>query len=170
LPFCHISLKGQRPLPQAYPRELKTLGDHLRNRRLDLKLLQKEVAQKVGVDEATIYNWENNRSSSELHYIPKVIEFLGYVPFEEQPKTLGERIVYFRRLHGITQGKLAQQLGVDPTTLARWERNESKPLKRYLEKLGLFFNSSGSISEKPDIETKSSQSGNPLTVSFEISE
>jgi site-specific DNA recombinase len=138
LPFCHISLKGQRPLPQAYPKELKTLGDHLRKRRLDLKLLQKEVALKIGVDEATIYNWENNRSSPELHYIPKVIEFLGYVPFDGQPKTLGERIVLYRRLHGITQEKLAHRLGVDPTTLARWERNESQPLKRYQKKLVVF--------------------------------
>jgi site-specific DNA recombinase len=141
LPFCHISLKGQRPLPQAYPRELKTLGDHLRKRRLDLKLLQKEVAQKVGVDEATIYNWENNRSSPELHYIPKVIEFLGYVPFDGQPKTLGERIVLYRRLHGITQEVLAHSLGVDPTTLARWERNESTPLKKHLEKLNVSLGS-----------------------------
>jgi transcriptional regulator with XRE-family HTH domain len=135
LPFCHISLKGRKPLPKAYPKELKTPGDHLRKRRLDLKLLQKEVAEKLGVDEATIYNWENNRSSPKLHYIPKIIEFLGYVPFNGEPKTLGERIVNYRCLLGITQKELARQLVIDPSTLGRWERNKAKPQKGLLERL-----------------------------------
>jgi len=120
---------------------LKTLGDHLRKKRLDLKLLQKEVALKIGVKEETIYNWEKNRSSPQLHYTQKVIEFLGYVPFEPPPRTLGERIVNKRRLLGITQEELAHRLGVDPTTLARWERNESQPLKRHLERLTAFLGS-----------------------------
>ena len=110
----------------------------MRKRRLDLKLLQKEVARKVGVDEATIYNWENNRSSPELHYIPKVIQFLGYVPFQGQAETLGEKIMYYRRLHSITQKELAHSLGVDPTTLARWERNEGRPQRALLEKMSAF--------------------------------
>jgi len=33
---------------------------------------------------------------------------------------------------GITQKVLAKTLGVDPGTLARWERDEGKPLKRYM--------------------------------------
>ncbi len=60
LPFCQITLKTQKPLPSAYPQTPKTLGDHLRKKRLDLKLLQKEVAQRLGVGESTVYNWGNN--------------------------------------------------------------------------------------------------------------
>jgi len=55
LPFCHLTLKAKKPLPLGYPQILKTLGDHLRKRRLDLNLLQKEVAEIIGVDETTIY-------------------------------------------------------------------------------------------------------------------
>jgi transcriptional regulator with XRE-family HTH domain len=139
LPFCHISLKGQKPLSKAYPRELKTLGDHLRKRRLDLKLLQKEVAPILGVEEATVWNWENSRSSPQLHYIPKIIEFLGCVSFNGQAKTLGEKIIHYRRLLGLTQKELANRLSIDPTTLARWERNESRPLKRHLKRLAAFL-------------------------------
>lgn len=109
LPFCHISLKGKKPLPEAYPQ-----GDHLRKRRLDLKLLQKEVALILGGEEATTWNWENNRSSPKLHNIPKIVEFLGYVPFDGKPKTLGKRIIHYRRLYGITQKELAHRLGADP--------------------------------------------------------
>jgi transcriptional regulator with XRE-family HTH domain len=135
LPFCHVSLKGQKPLPRAYPRELKTLGDHLKKKRLDLKLLQKEVASILGVKEATIWNWENNRSSPKLHYISRVVAFLDYIPFNGEPKTLGERIVNYRRLLSITQKELAKSLGVDPSTLGRWERDTGKPSKRPLESL-----------------------------------
>lgn len=135
LPFCHISLKGPKPLPPAYPKVLYTLGDHIRKKRLDLKLQQKEVAQLIGVDEVSIYNWEKNRTSPHIQHIPKIIKFLGYMPFDKQPKTLGEKIIFYRHLTGITQEELARHLGVDPTTLARWEKNESQPLKRYQEKL-----------------------------------
>ncbi len=82
LPFCHITLKTQKPLPSAYPQTLKTLGDHLRKRRFDLDLLQKEVAQKIGVGESTIYNWENNLTKPALRYIPKIVKFLGYESYD----------------------------------------------------------------------------------------
>jgi len=141
LPFCHISLRGQKPLPRAYPRELRTLGDHLRKKRLDLKLLQKQVGLILGVEEATIWNWENNHSSMKLHYIPKVLKFLGYMPFDRQVKTLGEKVVGYRRISGITQKELAKQLHIDPGTLGRWERNESQPLKRHLGRLTAFLRS-----------------------------
>jgi transcriptional regulator with XRE-family HTH domain len=102
------------------------VGDHIRKKRLNLKLHQYEIAPIIGVDKTTIFNWERGYSSPKLRQIPKIIEFLGYMPFEE-PRTLGERIVYYRRLTGMTQKELAKKLNVDPTTLARWERGERKP-------------------------------------------
>jgi len=140
LPFCHISLKGQKPLSRAYPQELKTLGDHLRKRRLDLKLLQKEVVLILGVEEATIWNWENSYSFPQLRYIPGIVKFLGHVPFESVPKTLGERIVRYRRLYGMTQKGLAHRLGMDPSTLGRWEKNKGRPTKMHIERLITFLN------------------------------
>ena len=122
---------------------MKTLGDHLRKKRLDLKLLQKDAALILGVEAATIWNWENNYSSPKLHHIPRIIKFLGYVPLNTHAKTLGERIVNYRRLSGMTQKELANLLGVDPTTLARWERNESRPLRKPLQRLVTFFSSFG---------------------------
>jgi DNA-binding XRE family transcriptional regulator len=107
----------------------------LRKRRLDLTLLQKDVAKMIGVKEDTIYNWENNRSSPQLHYVPRIIEFLGYVPYSGELKTLGERIVNYRRFYGITQKEMANRLGVDPSTLARWERNKGKPLQTHVVKV-----------------------------------
>jgi len=31
---------------------------------------------------ASILNWEKNRTYPVLEYMPRIIEFLGYVPFE----------------------------------------------------------------------------------------
>lgn len=141
LPFCQITLRGQKPPSAAYPKELKTLGDYLRKRRLDVKLLQKEVAQRLGVNKDTICNWENNRTSPSLRFIPRIIEFLGYVPYDAQSETLGERIVAARKLLGLSQEELARRLGIDPGTLGHWERGEHRPLRRHLEKLAEFFTS-----------------------------
>lgn len=43
----------------GYPQELLTIGDHIRKKRMDLGLLQREVAAKIGVAESTVWNWEH---------------------------------------------------------------------------------------------------------------
>lgn len=126
LPFCHLTLKAPKPLPSNYPLQTKSLGDHIKKRRLDLKILQKEVAINVGVDETTIWFWENNRAEPSISYIPKIIEFLGYIPFETTFNSLGEKIIAFRRIHGLTQKKLASLIGIDSTTIGSWERGDSQ--------------------------------------------
>jgi transcriptional regulator with XRE-family HTH domain len=130
-----VTLKTERPVSHAYPKFLITLGDHLRKRRLDLKLLQKEVAQKVGASETSIYNWENNRSTPSLCFLPKVIDFLDYTPYNTKTGSLGVRIKNYRKLLGLNQKKLARFLDIDPGTLSRWERDERQPNKNTMEKL-----------------------------------
>ena len=57
------------------------MGDHLRKKRLDLGLLQRDVARRLGVDTASVTNWEKNHNVPMPQLIPRIIEFLGYVPF-----------------------------------------------------------------------------------------
>ena len=139
MPFCKITLKAPKPLSAPYPRRLITLGEHLRKRRLDLKLLQKEVANKLGVSDISIKDWENNHVSPSLYSVPKIIKFLGYIPDSLQTGTFGEKIVTSRKLLGLTQKKLAHRLGIDPSTLGRWERDKSKPSRKLLKKLKCSF-------------------------------
>jgi transcriptional regulator with XRE-family HTH domain len=120
---------------------LKTIGDHIKKRRLDLKLLQREVAERFGVDETTVQFWENNRVKPSLALTPKIIEFLGYDPLGAKPISLGEKIRHFRRLHGLSQKRLADILGIDKTTLAGWERREHQPTKRFFNRLNSFLKS-----------------------------
>ena len=144
MPFCHLTLKAPKPLPSEYPLQIKSLGDHIRKRRLDLKIFQKEVAKKIGVDETTIWFWENNRIEPSISFIPKIIGFLGYIPFETEHSSLGEKIIFFRRIHGLSQKKLANELDIDHSTLGGWERGKHKPSKELLEKLLLLFASNSS--------------------------
>jgi len=93
------------------------------------------VADRLGADEASVWNWEKNRSSPALRFVPRIIEFLGYQPNDTKPESHGQRIVAWRRLQGLTQKKLARRLGVDPSTIASWERSEHQPPERLLQRL-----------------------------------
>jgi transcriptional regulator with XRE-family HTH domain len=126
--------RGQTPEDPAYPRELKTLGDHLRKCRLDLGLLQRDVAGQLGVDTATITNWELGHSLPTLRWLPGIIRFLGYDP-RLDPKTIGQALRYYRHGQGLSQQELAIRLTVDPGTLARWEREERIPTGEFLKRV-----------------------------------
>ena len=104
----------------------QTIGDHIRRRRLALKLLQKEVAERIGVDKCSVFNWEANGSTPRIRYMPAIIGFLGYNPLPP-PEGMGERLVRRRTSLGLSQKEFARQIGVDPGTLALWERGEPEP-------------------------------------------
>jgi len=118
---------------------LKTLGDHLRKRRLDLGLLQKDIAKEIGVNKSTITNWELNHNCPELRFIPAIIEFLGYWPYDTPTENLGQQIVAKRTRLGLNQKKLASRLGVDPSTLGRWENSLGQPSLRHRGRLMAFL-------------------------------
>lgn len=127
MPICQITLKAQKP--SHIPHNPHSLGEHIRKRRLEQNLFQTDIALIIGVEETSIYNWENNRSTPIIKHIPKIIEFLGYTPDIFPHETLGEKLTYYRKIHGLSQKELAMKLGIDQTTLRRWERNERRPKK-----------------------------------------
>jgi transcriptional regulator with XRE-family HTH domain len=116
LPFCYAELRSEKPRSEHYPKEINSLGGHIRARRLDLKLLQKQVAEQIEVNAATITNWERNASTPVIRYMPAIVRFLGYDP-TPPPSSLPERLVSARRELGLTQRKMAERLGVDPSTV-----------------------------------------------------
>jgi transcriptional regulator with XRE-family HTH domain len=128
-----IVLKGQKP--SKIPKVLNALGDHIRKRRLELGLLQREVAERLGVNESSVYNWEKNRSNPCIRFMPSIVDFLGYPPPSSSPKNLGETIKKYRIAHGLSQKRLAVQLRIDPLTVRRLECNRGKPTTRTINKL-----------------------------------
>ena len=73
-----------------------------------------------------------------IKYIPKIIKFLGYVPFDTYPKSTGEKIVLYRKLHGLSQKQRAIQLSIDPSTLKKWEKDKQKPSEAFIKNLNKF--------------------------------
>jgi transcriptional regulator with XRE-family HTH domain len=138
LRFCHVTLRGQKPLPATYPATLHTIGDHLRRRRLDLGLLQREVAERTGADTSTVTNWELNRTEPALWFLPGIIRFLGYSPSTDDG-SIGGRLLAYRRERGLSQAAFARLLGVDPGTLGRWERGLRMPTGKYARVAELFL-------------------------------
>ena len=87
------------------------------------------VAERFGVDESTITNWELNRTEPEIRYIPIIIEFIGYCPYTPTADPLA-RLSAIRWILGLTQERLAKLMGVDESSLCSWERGEHHPTKK----------------------------------------
>lgn len=123
-----IRLKASRPAP--FPQAPQTLGDHIKRRRLALRLTQKEAAKLLGVGAYTVLNWEKNKAAPPIRAIPAIVRFLGYDPFPP-PNSLAERLLAKRRQMGWSIKKAARQLGVDEGTWTAWEMGTAAPQERY---------------------------------------
>jgi len=112
---------------------MRTWGDYIKVRRLDLKLTKVQLSVNLNVSDVTIYLWERNKVRPSLAQIPKIIEFLGRDPFEKRAENLGDKLREYRRIHGLSQNKLAERLGIDETTVAGWEKGKHQPRTTFLE-------------------------------------
>ncbi len=93
---------------------------------METGLLQRDLRKRFGLEKETYANWEKDRCSPAMKHWPGIIAFLGYDPNPE-PETLGERLLAHRRRHGLSRLALALQLGIDETTLWRWETDQRRP-------------------------------------------
>jgi len=136
LPFCHLTLKAKKPVHrEKYPDILRTWGDYIKTRRLDLKLTKRQLSINLNVSDITIYLWEKNRMKPSLAQIPKIIEFFGYDPFEKKSENLSDKMKAYRQAHRQYQKALAKMSNVNPSTLAGWENRKRRPSKKLLEKI-----------------------------------
>ncbi len=140
LPCCHVTLSTTRPGSRVRPAVLRNLGDHIRERRLDLGLQKQQLSRKLGVDETTIHNWEDKGIVPAIRFLPRIIEFLGYDPTDGvAPQCLGDRLISHRKRLGLSQRTLAALLGTDQSALAGWERGEHQPAKKSLKLIQEFL-------------------------------
>ena len=115
---------------------------------MDLGLLQKEVAEQLGVDTASIGNWESNEVQPMVHCLPGIIAFLGHNPLPEADDLISK----FKRVRctlGLTQEQLAQKLDIDESTIAGWERGENTPVGPYRKLIQYFVDGEGLLPKRP---------------------
>ena len=61
----------------------KSIGEHLHQRRLALKLCLAEAAPQMGATLSTLSLWELDRAFPNERYHDRIIAYLGYNPFVE---------------------------------------------------------------------------------------
>lgn len=93
-----------------------------------------EVATLFGVTPDTIINWEQGRCAPTYSCGKKIMDFLGYCPFED-PETLGDHMRLWRWKRGLNSKEAAEAIGVDPSTWRSWERGGNKPVRASWERL-----------------------------------
>lgn len=121
--LCGLEVSMPIVLPKA--RQPQTLGEHLKHRRLELKLTQKEAGQQIGAaSDVTYLHWEKDQTDPPFESLPAIMAFIGYDPFP-QPKDLPEQLLAKRRKAGWSIRQAAAKLGVDPGTWGGWERGET---------------------------------------------
>jgi DNA-binding XRE family transcriptional regulator len=123
------------PLKSIALDEASSIGLHIKKKRLDLKLLQKDVALMVGVTEESIMHWETNRYPPQLQFYPGIIKFLEYNPFAVETETLGGKVKNYRFLNGISHKKMGKLVGVDGATISTWETGKHEPQGANLTRL-----------------------------------
>ncbi|MDI6606271.1 MAG: helix-turn-helix transcriptional regulator [Candidatus Omnitrophota bacterium] len=60
-----------------YPKNPKNFGEMIRKKRMDLGLTMKNIAEKVGVTETTVYNWEIKNKKPYRRTEEKLRDILG---------------------------------------------------------------------------------------------
>lgn len=124
MPFHRATRKCLKPGP--FPNGPKTLGEHVKAKRLEAGLHQAELAARLGVDEFTVLNWENGHTMPRVSYYGRVVAFLGYDPIGEG-ETLPGRMKVFRRREGVDQEEAGKRIGVDEGTWRSWETGRRFP-------------------------------------------
>lgn len=107
---------------------------------MDKGLRQKQVGNIIGVDECTITNWELGRTKPQIHHIPKVIKFLGYVPFESPNDPIG-RLRHLKLVNGLSYDELGKLMARDPEQLTDWLSGRVKPCVRNIRRINKFLSS-----------------------------
>ncbi|WP_299223190.1 helix-turn-helix transcriptional regulator [uncultured Psychroserpens sp.] len=80
LTICDIEMEASAPLPKGYPVNPRTLGDYLKQYRIDNGYTAFEVSLELEVYESTIHKWEGGDSKPTPKNKQKIIEFMGYNP------------------------------------------------------------------------------------------
>ena len=78
MPFVRISLKCLKRKDFGF--EPRSLGEHIRWKRLELALTQRQTGKLIGVSGWTVANWEKGYTKPTAHAQKAVAAFLGRDP------------------------------------------------------------------------------------------
>jgi transcriptional regulator with XRE-family HTH domain len=135
LPYVPYTRKAL--ISKAFNGAPQTIGQHILKKRLEDGLLQRELAERLGVDPYTVMNWEKGRIATiPATRMPGVVAYLGWNP-EPKADTIGGQLRWKRRSLGWTTAEAARRNSVDVSTWQGWEQLADWPryprFKRFLQ-------------------------------------
>jgi hypothetical protein len=89
LPICHrtICIKRSTISPhfrqlRRYPTSPRTIGEHLRKKRIDMQLSMTQLADSLGLEisDSAIEKWEKNQNRPTDGHRIRIVDFLGFDP------------------------------------------------------------------------------------------
>jgi len=110
--------------------ETTDFGTMMRQARDRLGLTQAELAEKVGVTQVTISNWEKGKSTPEGEQRARV-----EVVLQLGGSAFGKKIQSARVRAALTQRELAKRTGFAQPTVSQWETGWSQPSDDAIAKL-----------------------------------
>ncbi len=82
--FCHLRLVQTKPKEDSYlwksdlyPAHPRHIGEQIRKRRFDLKMMAVECQKILGIDKSTLTNWERGRHEPSRENREKIDHFPG---------------------------------------------------------------------------------------------
>jgi DNA-binding transcriptional regulator YiaG len=132
-------------MPVSYPEEPVTIGEHIRKKRMDLKLRQSDCAKLLKVTAECVFNWEVNRNEPQIQFYPQIIDFLGYLPFDIDTSTFGGKLKFYRYRNGLSLKQFGKNINSDGPTIYGWEIGQNMPPRKKLAKLELMLKEFDSI-------------------------
>jgi transcriptional regulator with XRE-family HTH domain len=137
VPYSKLDTTVPLPDKRPFPKELQTVGNHIKQVRLYRNILIKDVIDFLKIDRETLRGWELNLFEPHVSHYPLIISFLGYNPCQFETSTLAGQIKRYRYIHGLTQKQLGALLQADASVVWQWESNgrlpKAKTQKRILE-------------------------------------
>ena len=90
VPIPKVSL--HRRQMRGAPTEPRTLGEHLRVKRIDMGLTQPQLSEMLRVAWQTVERWEHNYRTIRPASQANIVAFLGFDPLPENREPLADSI------------------------------------------------------------------------------
>ena len=137
-PFPPLSLISPKPKHFRYPTEILTVGDEVRAERINRGLRQWDVDDIMGAHRGFCNELEMNNRDNTIYVLYKAYKFLGYVPktLKIDESTSQGKLYAYRIKYGYTLSKVALDIGLDKSTIGRYERGRIAK-QESLEKINL---------------------------------
>jgi DNA-binding transcriptional regulator YiaG len=127
LTFLSYAKIAKKPSLKPYNDAPKTLGEHIRKKRIVSDLLQKDAAEIIGVSEDSVTYWENGRAEPQIQHYPKIFIFLGYYPFTHETESIAGKLRQSRFCMGHSYEQCGEVFAVHATTIRAWELKHNCP-------------------------------------------